>query len=182
MALNNVARAEHYLSVDEAQRVCFPEADRFEARTVRLSAEQSKAVEQKSGVRVRNREVEMRLARKGGDLAGVLVVDHVFGKHDLIDYVVAIAPDGKVRQVEILEYREHYGGEIRDPKWRGQFAGRTAASNLKLNDDVYNISGATISCRNVTEGVRRVLATFELGVRPQLSAAGRVPDAPGARP
>jgi len=169
--------AERYLSLEQAQKVCFPGADHFEARTIQMSSEEAKAVEQKSGVKVRARENRLWLARKGTNLLGVVVLDHVFGKHDVIEYAVAVSPEGKVLQVEILEYREHYGGEIRGAKWREQFKGKTAASTLKLNDDIYNISGATISCRNVTDGVRRVLATFEVVVRPRLDAAGRLRDA-----
>ena len=174
--------AERYLSPEEAQKVCFPGADHFEARTIRLTSEESKAVEQKSGVKVRSRENRIWLARKGTNLLGVVVLDHVFGKHDLIEYAVAVSPEGKVLQVEILEYREHYGGEIRSAKWREQFKGKSAASRLKLNDDIYNISGATISCRNVIDGARRVLATFELVVRPRLDAGGRLRDARTAGP
>ena len=176
IAAGHRALAERYLSLEEAQKVFFPGADRFEAQLVQLTSEQSKAVEQKSGVKVRARESRIWLARKGTNLLGVVVLDQVFGKHDVIEYAVAVSPEGKVLQVEILEYREHYGGEIRSAKWREQFKGKTAASRLKLNDDIYNISGATISCRNVTDGVRRVLSTFELVVRPQLLAAGRLQD------
>ena len=168
------ALAERYLSLAEAQKVCFPQADGFEAQTIRLTAEESKAIEQKSRVKVRAPECRVWLARKGTNLLGVLLLDHVFGKHEVIEYAVALSPEGAVLQVEILEYREHYGGEIRNAKWREQFKGKTGTSKLKLNEDIYNISGATISCRNVTDGVRRVLATFELVVRPQLLAAGRL--------
>jgi|SRR5436190_3363114 len=169
------ALAERYLSLAEAQRVCFPQAGEFEAQTIRSTAEESKAIEQKSGAKVRDRESRIWLARKGTNLLGVLMLDHVLGKHEVIEYAVAVSPEGAVLQVEILEYREHYGGEIRNAKWREQFKGKTGASKLKLNEDIYNISGATISCRNVTDGVRRVLATFELVVRPRLLAAGRLP-------
>jgi len=170
------ALAERYLSLAEAQRVCFPQADRFEAQTIRLTAEESKAIEKKSGAKVRAQESQVWLARKGTNLLGLLLLDHVFGKHEVIEYAVGVSPVGTVQQVEILEYREHYGGEIRNSKWREQFKGKNAGSKVKLNDDIYNISGATISCRNVTEGVRRVLATFEVVVRPHLLAAGRLPD------
>ena len=170
------ALAERYLSLAEVQRVCFPQADQFEAQTIRLTAEESKAIEKKSGAKVRAQESQVWLARKGTNLLGLLLLDHVFGKHEVIEYAVGVSPVGTVQQVEILEYREHYGGEIRNAKWREQFKGKTSTSKLKLNEDIYNISGATISCRNVTDGVRRVLATFELVVRPQLLAAGRLPN------
>ena len=177
LARADVALAEHYLSVAEAQKICFPSADKFEAQQLRLSADQSKTIEQKSDAKVRKAEIRFNVARKDANTLGVLMVDQVVGKHEQIDYAVAISTEGKVLQVEILEYREHYGGEIRNAKWREQFKGKTAASKLKLNDDIYNISGATISCRSVTDGVRRVLVTFELVVRPRLAPGGGLPDA-----
>jgi FMN-binding protein len=43
-----------------------------------------------------------------------------------------------------------------------QFVGKTASAPLKLDADIRNISGATLSSRHVTEGVRRLLATYEV--------------------
>ena len=168
--------AERYLTATEAQKLCFPAADRFEARVVHFTSEQANAIERQSGVKVRNAGNRVQEAWQGTTLLGVLMIDHVLGKHELIDYAVAVSPAGKVLQIEVLEYRESYGQEIRGAKWREQFKGKSAAARFKLNDDVYNISGATISCRHVTEGVKRVLATYELVVRPELVAAGKLPD------
>jgi Na+-transporting NADH:ubiquinone oxidoreductase subunit NqrC len=47
---------------------------------------------------------------------------------------------------------------VRDPRWRAQFVGKRAGAPLSLDDDIQNISGATLSCRHVTEGVKRILA------------------------
>ena len=172
----STARAERYLTVDEARKLCFPSADKFEEQTVRFTPEQKKAIEKKSGVKVRNLGNRFHIARQGTNVLGVLVVDHVLGKHEIIDYAVAITPAGGVAQVEILEYRESHGMEIRGEKWREQFKGKTAGSKLKLNDDIYNISGATISCRQITDGVKRVLATYDL-VRPLPGMGERLSDA-----
>jgi Na+-transporting NADH:ubiquinone oxidoreductase subunit NqrC len=67
-----------------------------------------------------------------------------------------------VRRVEILTYRESYGGEIRNADWRKQFVGKNARSRLSLNGDIRNISGAKLSSRHVTEGIKRILATYEI--------------------
>lgn len=174
MVALGTARAERYLTIVEAQKLCFPDATRFEEKLLRYTREQSRAVEKKSGMKMPARSNRMWLAHGREGVAGVMVLDQVIGKHELIDYVVAITPEGAVRQIEILEYRESHGGEIRGAKWRAQFRGKTSDASLKLNKDIYNISGATMSCRHVTEGVKRVLATFEVVVRPGLSAAGRV--------
>ncbi len=171
----NHSHAERYLTSEEAKKLCFPRADRFEERVHQFTAEQKKAIEKQSGQPVRLRGQRYWIAHQGTNVLGLLVADHVLGKHEIIDYAVALAPDGKVLQIEILEYRESHGYEIRGAKWREQFKGKSTQDKFRLNGDIYNISGATISCRNVTDGIKRVLATFELVLRPALPA-DRVPD------
>jgi Na+-transporting NADH:ubiquinone oxidoreductase subunit NqrC len=90
------------------------------------------------------------------------MVDRVIGKHEFITYALALGPDGTVRGIEILEYRETYGGEIRNPNWRRQFVGKKPGSALRLDGDIRNISGATLSSRHVTDGVRRLLVTYQM--------------------
>jgi Na+-transporting NADH:ubiquinone oxidoreductase subunit NqrC len=86
----------------------------------------------------------------------------VIGKHEFITYALALTPDGTIRGIEILDYRETYGGEIRNPNWRRQFVGKRSGSRLRLDEDIKNISGATLSSRHVTDGVRRLLAIYQL--------------------
>jgi hypothetical protein len=103
--------------------------------------------------------------KKGERLVGYFVVDEVYGKHEYITYAVALEVDGRVRQIEILVYRESYGYEIRNSAWRAQFIGKKSGDPLRLDDDIKNISGATMSCRHISEGVRRLLATYDYALR-----------------
>ena len=136
-AIVSPAYAVQYLTVEAAQKLAFPSATRF--------------VEQ--GGRAFK-------AQAGDKALGLFVVDHVIGKHLYIDYSVALDPGGRVRRVDILQYRESYGGEVREAGWLAQFVGKTAASPLKVGSDIRNISGATLSSLHVTEGVKRILATY----------------------
>jgi Na+-translocating ferredoxin:NAD+ oxidoreductase RnfG subunit len=97
-------------------------------------------------------------ARQGDTVLGRLIVDSVVGKFEQIDYAVALDASGKVLTVEILTYREGHGGEVRMPAWRSQFVGKTAADPLRIGSDISNISGATLSCTHVTDGVHRLVA------------------------
>jgi hypothetical protein len=98
-------------------------------------------------------------------LGGWFIVDQVLGKHELITYALGIDAQGRARGIEILEYRETHGGEVRDAAWRAQFAGKSAADPLQLDRDIRNISGATLSCRHITDGVKRLLKLYERELR-----------------
>jgi Na+-translocating ferredoxin:NAD+ oxidoreductase RnfG subunit len=132
------AYAMQYLSIEEAQKQAFPSATHFS--------------EVQAG--------RVWKAEAGGKVAGFLIFDRVVGKHLFIDYAVALTPNGAVHSVEILQYRESYGGEIRSPSWLAQFVGKTSGSALKINGDIRNIAGATLSSTHVTEGVKRVLSAY----------------------
>ena len=137
-AVASPAYAVRYLSIEEAQKEAFPSATQFS--------------EVQAG--------RVWKAEAGGKVVGFFVFDRVVGKHLFIDYAVALTPAGAVQKVEILEYRESYGGEVRGASWLAQFVGKTSGSALKINGDIKNISGATLSSTHVTEGVKRILAAY----------------------
>lgn len=149
-----------YLDDAAAQRAIFPGAS-FTPANVKLTPEQKKAVEQMSGVRQRGDTIKAWRVSGGG----WLIVDQVIGKHEFITFAVGIDGGGAVRGVEIMEYRETYGGEVRRPEWRAQFTGKTKAAPLKLDQDIKNISGATLSSRHIAEGVKRLLAVQAVALR-----------------
>ena len=159
LAASTSGYATTYLTVEQAQAALFPGAALTPA-SFALTPAQRAAIEKKSGVRVRSAKVQAWRALSGG----WFIVDEVLGKHEFITIAVALAADGSARGVEIMDYRETYGAEVRDPNWRKQFAGKTAASPLKLDVDIKNLSGATLSSRHITDGVKRLLATHAIAL------------------
>lgn len=159
------AYALQYLTLQQAQQLMFADAQEFAPAPLKLSKEQSAEVERLSGVSVRIPDQQVWMVRADGKSLGWFIVDEVIGKHELITYAVALNADGSVRQIEVLEYRETYGYEIHNPNWRRQFVGKRQGDTLKLEQDIRNITGATLSCRHITEGVKRVLATHQVALR-----------------
>lgn len=153
--------AETYLTEEQAQEVLFP-GESFTDATVTLTDAQKKEIAKESGVRVRSAIVHAAKASGGG----WVFFDSTIGKHEFIDFAMALNADGSVKGVEILTYRETFGHEVRQPKWREQFVGKTVADPLKLDDDIRNITGATLSSYNITQGVRRLLQTWAIAFRP----------------
>jgi len=132
------AHAVQYLSIAQAQKLAFPSATSF--------------AEMQAG--------RAWKAQSGGQTIGLFVFDRVIGKHLYIDYSVAIGSDGHVRRVDILQYRESYGDEVKGASWLAQFVGKSSGSSLQVGSDIRNISGATLSSHHVTEGVKRILAAY----------------------
>ncbi|OYY74006.1 MAG: FMN-binding protein [Gammaproteobacteria bacterium 28-57-27] len=156
------AHATEYLSVEQAQKALFPEAERFVLAPVLLTEEQRDAITDKAGVKQRWEKQDVWRAEKGGQLLGWFIVDNVVGKHEFITYAAALLPEGKVRGVEIMIFKETHGDQIREASWRKTLEGKTLADPFKLDKDVPNISGATLSCRNVMSGVKRLLVLQQL--------------------
>jgi Na+-translocating ferredoxin:NAD+ oxidoreductase RnfG subunit len=153
------AYATQYLSVEQAQHAAFPQAAEFRSLDA-LDASVVATLGAPSGWSPRIFEAHSGDARQGW-----LIVDQVIGKSELITYALALDAKGAVISVEVLDYRESHGGEIRLAPWRRQFAGKTAADPVALNQDIKNISGATLSCRHLTEGVQRLLKLYNASLR-----------------
>jgi len=149
-------QATTYLSVEQAQQLLFGDQT-LTPVPLSLSAADIATLERESGTRYYAGAVRAWKADEG-----VLFIDAVVGKHDLITYALAVSNAGKVRQLEILEYREAYGGEVRSSSFRKQFVGRSHADPVQIGHDIQNISGATLSCQHVTDGIRQLLALYEL--------------------
>ena len=154
--------AADYLTTEQAQHLLFPQAETFNKTPVTLSDNQKAKIKSMSGSRQRWDKQEVWRAETEGKLLGWFIVDNVIGKHEFITYAAGLSPDGHVVGIEILSYRETHGGEIREEDWRDNFRGKTLSDHLKLGDDIPNISGATLSCRNVLDGVKRLLVIHEM--------------------
>jgi len=157
--------ATQYMNLEQAQASIFPNAKEFVAAPVTLTPGQVARIERQSGVSVRSPEQQVWQARADGKLLGWFIVDRVIGKHELVTYAAGINLDGSLRQFQILEYLEAYGSQIRFPSWRDQFVGKTAADKVELDADIVNITGATMSCRHVTEGIKRLLVFYQVALR-----------------
>jgi Na+-translocating ferredoxin:NAD+ oxidoreductase RnfG subunit len=158
--------AARYMSLEQAQALIFAQADQFVPANVTLTPEQIDRIERQAGVKIRVPEQHVWQARAAGKLLGWFIVDQVIGKHELITYALGVNLDGSVKQFQVIEYREAYGYQVRELKWRDQFVGKTLADPLKVGVDIANISGGTLSSQHMTEGIRRLLAFQQVVLRP----------------
>ena len=79
-------------------------------------------------------------------------------KTAMFDFLVLFDNDLIIIKSKVLIYREEYGGEIGSKRWLKQFVGKSATSpELKYNQNIIPISGATISVRSMTQAINDLL-------------------------
>jgi hypothetical protein len=166
MAPAQVVVAAEYLSVDQAQKAIFPAADRFDEVILALNPAQKQTVASLAGPQPPHRSLRSWKAFRAEELLGYVFVDEVVGRQDFITYAAGIDVAGRLGTLEVMAYRESHGGEVRSDAWRHQFSGRQNLDQLRFEADIKNIAGATLSCGHVTQGVRWLVALWEVSLRP----------------
>lgn len=155
-----IVQAKIYVSVEQVQKILFPNKT-LTKNPIIITDDLQEKMRSASSIRHPFQGDRIWKASDGS----WLVIDEVVGKHEMITYAVAINSNGSVAGVEVLEYVESYGYEVAEAQWRKQFVGKTANDPIKLNQDIQNIGGATLSCKHLTDGVKRITVLYELTLK-----------------
>ena len=152
-----------YLAVEQAPKSVFPEADQFERKDFPVTPELSRKLKQlvaPARPSIWEPFYMTFIARKGDEVVGYAVICEEIGKHRPITFIVGVTPDGRVHDTAIMMYREPEGDQVRHKGFLAQFAGKTIENPIIQHQDIRNVSGATLSVRAMTRGVRKALAVI----------------------
>jgi len=161
-ALQVTTEAQVRLSKEEALSIQFPGAG-VERETTFLTDEQQHEIQRTSRSKVESKLLTYYVARTQGRLDGVAFFETHTVRTMPATYMVVIDPDTSVRIVEVLAF--HEPADYRPPeRWLKQYRGRTMGDDLYLKRGIPNIAGATLSAHTISEGVRRILASYAVAV------------------
>jgi hypothetical protein len=150
-----------YLTPEEAAKLMFPESDHIRSEVITLSPDQKKLIEERIGWHFPETIFEGFIGETNGKIDGWAFIQHTIGKHKPMTYMVGVDPSGEVINVEVLVYRESRGSEVRKKRFNYQYQGKTPYHPIRINRDIINISGATMSVRSMSAGVKRALVLVE---------------------
>jgi Na+-translocating ferredoxin:NAD+ oxidoreductase RnfG subunit len=161
--LGSAVFAATFMELEQAQKLLVPQADSFSAVTMPLDDAKLNEIAKATDTRIpKNFNPKIWRADLGNKPLGWVITDRVIGKYDLIDFAAGFQADGTSIGLEILAYRESHGSEVKQSAWRKQFTGKKSPATMRFADDIRNISGATLSCQHVTEGMQRLSAVASL--------------------
>jgi Na+-translocating ferredoxin:NAD+ oxidoreductase RnfG subunit len=153
--------AKVFFSQKEALQVAFPEATRIERETHILEEAEAAAIEKRSRSALDSRLVAIHTAWRGEELLGFAHIEVHTVRTKAEGFMVVLGPNGAVNEVRVLAFYEPLE-YLPTQRWYDRFTGKAPTDRLRLGWDVDAVSGATLSARAATEGVRRVLAYYEV--------------------
>ena len=153
--------AEIFMTEEDAVKIMFPKSERIRKAVIRLSQEKKDAIEQRIGWKFPEESFEVHIGETGDTIDGYAMVHNTIGKHKHMTYMVGVDNRGACTDVELLVFREARGSEVRRKRFNAQYEGKTVSDPIRINKDIINISGATMSVRSISAGVKRVLVLVD---------------------
>ncbi len=170
--------AEVYMSEDEGVKIMLPKSERVRKDVIRLTPEKKSQIEERIGWKFPEQEFEVYIGETGTRVDGYAMVQNTIGKHKPMTYMVGVDGQGSISDIELLVFREARGSEVRQKRFNAQYEGKTVLDPVRINKDIINISGATMSVRSMSAGIKRVLVLVD---EFYLKPAGRGSDTLAAR-
>ncbi|WP_373048178.1 FMN-binding protein [Vulgatibacter sp.] len=170
-----------YFTTPQLLKAFFPKSERVTYRKILLDPSQQRVLEKRLGYTPARREYVVFVALTGERIDGYALIDDERGQHEPITFAVKFSPTGVVERHEVMVYREGYGDEITDSRFRAQFAGKTGKDVVRAGQDIDVVTGATISSRSMAVGVRRAIALVEELVIKPAAIAGKQDEAAGTK-
>lgn len=161
--------AKVFASQQQALAEAFPDATRIERRTVILREQDSARIAAIVHEDVPSKIVVLHTAYRDHEIIGYAHIDVHNVRTQPEALMVVLTPDGTVRSVRMLAFHEPLD-YLPTHLWYAQFAGKSARDGLRVGRDIHGVVGATLSAHAATDGVRRMLAYWEVLLRPAVEA------------
>jgi len=149
-----------YLTEEQALALIFPECDEIVTDEFVTISEEKSSLEKLLSRRLYEDGFKTYIGRKNGAIQGYAIITEEIGKFHPFTFVVGVGTDGKITNIAILVYRESRGGEIAKKRFLYQFMGKSFKNPIRINKDIINVTGATMSVQCMCAGVRKVLGVI----------------------
>jgi len=159
------AAGKVFASQKQALAEAFPEATRIERRTLVLGKDEVAKLEALIGDKVHAKVVVIHVAYREAELLGFAEVAVHTVRTQPEAMLIVLTPQGRVRSVRVIAFHEPLDYLPTD-RWYAQFTGKTPTDRFGLGREIHAVVGATLSAHAATDAVRRMLAYWEVLLRP----------------
>lgn len=152
---------EEFMSEEDAVKTILPKSQRVRKELIRLTPEKKALIEERIGWKFPEESFDLYIGETGDKIDGYAMIHNTIGKYKHMTYMVGVDPKGTCTDVELLVFRDAKGSEVGKKRFNSQYDGKTVTDPIRINKDIINISGATMSVRSMSAGVKRVLVLVD---------------------
>jgi Na+-translocating ferredoxin:NAD+ oxidoreductase RnfG subunit len=156
--------AKVFASQQQALAEAFPDATRIERQTLLIRQPDAEKIEAITHEALESRILVIHNAYQGDQLIGIAHIDVHNVRTKPEAFLVVLTPTGVVRTVRILAFHEPLD-YLPTKRWYEQFVGKSKDDAFRVGHDVHGVVGATLSARAAADGVRRMLAYWQVLLR-----------------
>ncbi len=162
-ALAHVASATVFYSKDEAFELAFGAGAEIESLPVFLTDEQADQIEKTAQVKLDSKLYTFHVGKRGGQILGYAAIESHNVRTQPETVMILLSPTGELRRVEMLAF--HEPPEYQPPvRWFERLYGRPIG-DLRLNQGVDGIAGASLSSHASLDGIRKVMAIYQIALK-----------------
>ncbi len=167
LLLAQSSAATVYLKPKEALNQFFQGSEKVIADQKVLTVTDKKVLKKKLGYDLARDSILFYIGKTKDQIDGYAVIENEVGKTQPITFMIHLDVSGKVKAIEVLVYRESHGSEVRHQRFLNQFKDKALANRFRPGQEIVNITGATLSVRAVSRGVKRALILWNHFYQPQ---------------
>ena len=163
LAVATLVQATVFYSKEEAFELAFGKGAEVEPQAVFLTDEQAEKIEKTAQVKLESKLYTLHVGRRGGQVLGYAAIESHNVRTQPETVMILLSPTGELVKVEMLAF--HEPPEYQPPaRWFEKLYHRPLGE-LRLNQGVDGISGATLSSRASLDGVRKAMAIWQVAVK-----------------
>ncbi|MDV5121196.1 MAG: FAD:protein FMN transferase [Candidatus Scalindua sp.] len=150
-----------FLTEEQALLKVLPDCDEIVYDEIILTDDEKNQLQNRLKRKIYENSFITYIGINAGQVTGYAIITEEVGKFHPYTFIVSVSPKGKIRDIAILVYRESRGAEIAHKRFLHQFKGKSLKSPLRINKDIINITGATMSVVTMCTGTKKVLAVID---------------------
>jgi hypothetical protein len=156
-----LSEAKVFYAKDEALKVAFPNADQVEMKTFILRDAEIQRAEKLSRARMESKLFTFYIGRKSDKILGYAAIDTHTVRTLPETFMVVLSPEGRLKSALILAFHEPPEYQASE-RWLHQFENQNLSDELAVGRNIAGIAGSTLTTHAITQGIRKVLALFQI--------------------
>lgn len=161
----DIASAKIFYSKEEAMALAFGDKAQIENLALFPDEKQIQKIQELARTKLDSGMFTFYVGKDQGKVTGYAAIETVTVRTKPETLLIVLSPEGEVKNITTLAF--HEPPEYQPPEsWFNQLLKRPLAE-MDFNKGVQGVSGATLSTRANVNSVRKVLAIYEVMIKPQ---------------